>query len=176
MLNIWCTFCVYMFILCCVCGTVIWTGINCVFIHDKHPFYVGSVGWYDIHWKLCQLSRECMLPRKPLVWLYTSDTGALQYSILHGSVKSSSLKRYLSMCVSCLYLDVYKIYPSTNLESVYWFKIVLPSQVIFPHLYELCDCWTWSVHSEQCSAYGVVHLLCDGYIKAENDAWAGQIW
>ena len=36
-------------------------------------------------------------------------------------------------------------------------------------------CWTWSVQSEKCSAYGVISLLFAGYIKDEN-AWAGKIW
>ena len=42
-------------------------------------------------------------------------------------------------------------------------------------MWTLWLCWAWSLHSEKCSVYDVVSLLCDGYIKAEN-AWAGQIW
>ena len=41
-----------------------------------------------------------ILPSEPVIWLYISDTGAHQYSILYGSVKSLPLKDFCpSLCL-----------------------------------------------------------------------------
>ena len=75
-----------------------------------------------------------MLPGKPMIWIYTSDIGAHQYSILFRSVKSS-LKDI------CLCLNMNKLYPFTYLESVYWLQIIFPGHIVFLFLQK------WTLYS-----------------------------
>ena len=102
---------------------------------------------------------------------YTSDTGACQYSTMYGSVKSSSFKDIclhqclVFMCTNYNPLQIWIQYSSSKYRSLVR---------LYSHIFELCDCWIWSVQwTLFCN--GVVSLLCADYIRAEN-AWVSQIW
>ena len=117
--------------------------------------------WEPLHWIACYPANLCNFAC--FMWAYGHLFACTTVWNYHFWIKFVWVLSQFHMC--------------TNLESVYWFQIVIfPSQVVFPHLYtkDSLPCWIWSVWTlfimnsvlPAVLCHGVISLLWAGYIKA----------
>ena len=87
-----------------------------------------------------------VLPNDLMIWLYMPDADTCQCRTLYRSIKHQCLRKMFHHVIFiCTHYT-----PLTNLELKYWFQIVFPSWVIFPHLcvnsatlfHLICPQWT----------------------------------
>ena len=104
-----------------------------------------------------------MLPRKPLIWLYASNTGAYWYIILYGSVKSLSLKDIF------LYLS-WPLFECVKLYSLHRFEISIKILNSIP----LCHYIPYLLNSDSLKHHlsTVFGLWCGQFIVC----WLYQGW